>query len=202
MKVFISTEFTGKHKNTTIISIGIVSEDGRTFYAEFNDYEESQVTDQIKEHIIEKLQFESPKEYTPGKLEQEHYIKSRFDEEIPLTQKFNIEMRGSKDDIKQELTDWLNQFNERIEIWGDCLTYDWVLFTDIFGTAFDIPECVYYIPFNISTTLNMKGIDPDINREKFAYEFGHGELVSTSNKYSTLFDAYIIRRCYRILENM
>lgn len=202
MKVFMSTEFTGKHKNTTIISIGIVSEDGRTFYAEFNDYDESQVTDQIKEHIIKKLQFEQPKEYAPGMWEQEHYIKSRFDEKTPLTQKFNIEMRGSKEDIKQELTDWLNQFDECIEIWGDSLTYDWVLFTDIFGTAFDIPECVYYIPFNISTILNMKGIDPDINREKFAYEFGHGELVSTGDKYSVLFDAYILRRCYRILENM
>ena len=39
MKVFFDTEFTGLHRNTTLISIGLVSEDGRTFYAEFNDYD-------------------------------------------------------------------------------------------------------------------------------------------------------------------
>lgn len=38
MKVFFDTEFTGLHKNTTLISIGLISEDRRIFYAELTDY--------------------------------------------------------------------------------------------------------------------------------------------------------------------
>ena len=37
MKIFFDTEFTGLHKNTTLISIGLVAENGKKFYAEFND---------------------------------------------------------------------------------------------------------------------------------------------------------------------
>jgi hypothetical protein len=38
-KVFFNTEFTGLHQNTTLISIGLVSECGKTFYAELTDYD-------------------------------------------------------------------------------------------------------------------------------------------------------------------
>lgn len=41
MNIFFDTEFTGLHKNTTLISIGCVDENGRTFYAELTDYDES-----------------------------------------------------------------------------------------------------------------------------------------------------------------
>lgn len=54
MKVFFDTEFTGLHKNTTLISLGCVDENGRTFYAEFTDYDKSQVDDWINENVIKK----------------------------------------------------------------------------------------------------------------------------------------------------
>ncbi len=34
MNIYFDTEFTGLHKNTTLISIGMIAENGRTFYAE------------------------------------------------------------------------------------------------------------------------------------------------------------------------
>jgi hypothetical protein len=37
-KIFFDTEFTGLHQGTTLISIGLISECGKTFYAEFTDY--------------------------------------------------------------------------------------------------------------------------------------------------------------------
>ena len=55
MKLFFDTEFTGLHKDTTLISIGIISEDERTFYAELTDYDKSQVDDWIKENVIDNL---------------------------------------------------------------------------------------------------------------------------------------------------
>lgn len=41
MEIFFDTEFTGLHQSTTLISIGLISKDGRTFYAECNDYDRS-----------------------------------------------------------------------------------------------------------------------------------------------------------------
>lgn len=52
MLLFFDTEFTGLHKDTTIISLGIVAENGRKFYAEFTDYDEIQCDDWIKENVL------------------------------------------------------------------------------------------------------------------------------------------------------
>ena len=52
MKLFFDTEFTGLHKDTTLVIIGIVAENGQRFYAEFSDYDESQCDDWIKENVL------------------------------------------------------------------------------------------------------------------------------------------------------
>jgi hypothetical protein len=44
--------------------------------------------------------------------------------------------------LKLYLSQWLEQFGE-VEIWSDCLSYDWVLFNQLFGHAFNIPKNVY-----------------------------------------------------------
>ena len=55
MKIFFDTEFTGLHRNTTLISIGLVSENRRTFYAEFNDYNDRQLNDWLKQNVLPHL---------------------------------------------------------------------------------------------------------------------------------------------------
>ena len=50
MKVFLDTEFTGLRQNTTLVSIGLVAENGDTFYAELTDYDKSQV-----DHWLQKM---------------------------------------------------------------------------------------------------------------------------------------------------
>lgn len=187
MKVFFDTEFTGLHKNTTLISIGLVSEDGRTFYAEFNDYDKTQIDDWLENNVMVNLIMSPPKDG-----EQEYFSQSRFDLDIPLTQQCNIQMRGDKEDIKHYLTEWLHQF-DFVEMWSDCLAYDWVLFNDIFGHAFNIPSNVYYIPFDICTLFKVKGVDPDINREEFA------EVDCNGKKHSAIWDAQVIKSCYNKL---
>ena len=54
-KIFFDTEFTGLHQNTTLVSIGLISEDGKTFYAEITDYDKSQVDKWLQENVIDKL---------------------------------------------------------------------------------------------------------------------------------------------------
>ena len=54
-KVFFDTEFTRAGQNTTLISIGLVSEDNDELYIEFNDYDKSQVDTWLKKNILNLL---------------------------------------------------------------------------------------------------------------------------------------------------
>lgn len=174
-KLFFDTEFTGLHQNTTLISIGIVSECGKTFYAELTDYDRSQVDEWLLKNVIEKL------------LVKEN---STVGLDLPDTRV----VIGTKNAIKDYLNEWLSQF-ESVEMWSDCLSYDWVLFCQIFGNAFNIPKNVYYIPFDICTLFKHHGIDPDISREKF----GCGEVYLEMPKHNALWDAQVIKACYEKL---
>jgi hypothetical protein len=179
MKIFFDTEFTGLHKATTLISIGFIAEDGNTFYAEFTDYNKSQVNDWIQDNVIDNLKI-----LTSGKAAAHVALHGHWEERIH-PKEWNV--AGDKAYIKDALNEWLKEYTN-VETWSDCLAYDWVLFNDIFGTAFDIPQNVYYIPFDICTLFKVKGIDPDINREAFAGIDG--------NKHNALHDAKVIKACY------
>ncbi|MCY9007179.1 3'-5' exoribonuclease domain-containing protein [Peribacillus frigoritolerans] len=172
MKIFFDTEFTGLHKDTTLISIGLVSENGETFYAELNDYDKSQIDEWLQENVIDNLLFNHTDIIIPrGSVHSLQYFS----------------MKSNKEEVGGYLKNWLKKF-DTVEIWSDCLSYDWVLFNDLFGHAFNIPKNVYYIPFDICTMFKLKGIDPDISREEFAGIDGA--------KHNALHDAKVIKACY------
>ena len=109
--------------------------------------------------------------------------------------KENCRYLGGVADLKLTLQNWLSQF-ESVEIWSDCLSYDWVLFNQIFGHAFNIPKNVYYIPFDICTLFYAKVIDADVSRETFA------EMSEGSQKHNALWDAKVIRQCFVKLQGV
>lgn len=170
VNIYFDTEFTGLHQNTTLISIGCVAEDGRTFYAEMNDYDSRQVDEWIKENVIAHLRFYRQKESNPL-IDLEHHA-----------------MKGDVWEVQSSLREWLAQF-ETVEVWSDCLAFDWVLFCTLFGGAMEIPKNVYYIPFDLATLFKIKGIDPDINREEYAG-------MTEGKKHNALWDAKVIKACY------
>lgn len=168
MRVYFDTEFTGLSKSTTLISIGLVAENGEKFYAEFSDYNKDMVDYWLEENVIKNLmytdkvnEFNTPEWY--------HYGDTFF--------------------ISKKLEKWLLQFDE-VEMWTDCGAYDWVLFCDIFGHAFNVPSNVYYIWFDICTLMKIKGVDPDISREEFINNSVEGR------KHNALYDAEVIKACY------
>lgn len=185
MKVFFDTEFTGLHKNTTLISLGIVSEFGDTFYAEFTDYNKKDVDSWIQENVINKLQFNDSLSETIMNLS--------------IIKTIDFEIKGTKEQITDKLKQWLNMICERydytkVEFWSDCLAWDWVLFVDLFGSSFDLPSCVYPYPMDIVTMFRERNIDPDVNREAFVY------FCEKDDKHNALYDAKIIRDCYDLLK--
>ena len=193
MKIFLDTEFTGLHQNTSLLSIGIVDEDGRSFYAEVSDYDFTQMDDWLLENVMSHMMFEPAK---PG--EQEYYNATRFtDNPIGenLYDSYSLKMRGTLAEIREELKRWLHQYDQ-VEIWSDCLAYDWVLFNNIFGSAFNVPHHVYYIPFDICTLFKMAKIDPDISREFFIKDRLDNIDMPLFMKHNALWDAYVIKECY------
>lgn len=176
MKVFFDTEFTGLHKNTTLISIGLVDGDGRTFYAEFSDYDDSQVDNWILENVISHLKFANST--------------------VPVINiyKDSWEVYGTKAQVKEVLKDWLSKY-DKVQLVSDVCHYDMVLFIDIFGSAFDIPSSVcpycYDINHDIAELCVISDAEAfDKSREELCYKTIEGD------KHNALYDAKVIKEIY------
>ncbi|MFK7905263.1 MAG: hypothetical protein AB8B69_09070 [Chitinophagales bacterium] len=193
-KLFLDTQSTGLKQNTTLISMGIVSECGSSFYAELSDYDNTQVDDWQQENVIDKLRMSKP-----SNDEEEYYQASRSEgnpKGTSLYDGYSVQFRGDREVLKVELERWLAQFEE-VEIWGDCLAFDWVLFCEVFGSSSGVPNLpknVLYIPFDICTLFRDKGIDPDVSRQSFS------NLGNDLVKHNPLDDALLICACFLELQ--
>ena len=180
LNLFFDCEFTGLHQTTTLMSMAFETDTGETFYAEFIDYNGSQVDDWIRENVVRNMEFDEP------------FQTCGFPDKV--------EVKNNRLHIKANLEHWFRMLlkkhdKSKVVIISDCLAYDWVLFCELWGGALKIPEIVYYIPVDISTLFLTNGIDPDIHRESYA-GFNSGEI---ERKHSARWDAYIIRKCYEKL---
>lgn len=179
-KLFFKLQYTGLHKLTTSISIGLVSETGAEFYAEFTDYDENQIDEFINENVLSKLilhDYDYDKHYNPDGD--------------------SVYVKGDTELIKSTLTKWLERWKEDgVEMWGDVYSYDWILFTGIFGNAFDVPAHVFYIPMDLATALKLTGEDPDVNREDYAYGEENKD-ANNEDKHNALFDARTQMEVYK-----
>lgn len=193
MRAFLDTEFTGLHKNTTLVSLGICYDDGSEFYAEFTDYDKSQVDNWLNTNVVSNL-----------------HLDFLGEKGCIVEDEKRMYIRGPKDYVVKELLNWNErvlklsekvdanksecQFFNQLEIWSDCLAYDWVLFCDLFGGALKLPKNIYYIPFDICALFKTSGIDPDVSREDFAE-------LSSDFKHHALFDARVIKECFTKLRS-
>lgn len=179
MKLFFDTEFTGLHKDTTLISLGIISEDGKTFYAEFTDYDESQCSDWIRENVTSELLHDKPEIWEAGVADYQIY--------------------GNRTEVVQFLNDWLQQFND-IQFVSDVCHYDFVLLIDLFGTAFDLPKNISPACRDINQDIAIfRDISLkeafDLSREVLLWEDLGTKIAGT--KHNSLYDAKVIRKIYQ-----
>lgn len=182
MNMFLNTEFTGLHKYTTLISLALIDEKDNIFYAEFKDYDKTQVDEWIQENVIDNLLYNN--------LNENYYFND--DKNVFIFNNTTI--------IIEELKRWLYKYennNEYIEIWGDRLSFDWVLFTDLFGSIFNLPRNIFNTPFDINTLFKIKDINVNINREDFI-EDGFKD----HKKFNALYNVKIIKKCYEKLITM
>lgn len=179
MKVFFDTEFTGLHKDTSLISIGLISEDGREFYAEIIDYDKTQVDEWIQGNVIDNL-------WT--KL-------GAFDWGCP-----DFYYHDNKAVITDRLKKYFNQF-DTVELVSDVCHYDMVLLIDLFGTAFDLPSNVSPVCHDINQDIakyhEISDADAfDISRENMLENNG---IKIKGKKHNALYDAKVIKAIYEIV---
>lgn len=182
MNLYFDTEFTGLHAGTTLLSIGVVSEEGKKFYAEFSDYDESKCDDWIKENVIKHTI-----------LAGNDTLAARLGGDSETTV-----VLGSKADIQYEFGEWLKKFDS-VQFVSDVCHYDMVLMIDIFGGAFDLPK-------NVSAVCH--DINQDIARhygisEREAFDKSREGIVSelcgnfiAGDKHNALYDAEVIKAIY------
>lgn len=107
---FIDTEFDEDGKTIELISIGLVSDNGREYYAVSSEFDPNHCNDWVKQHVLPKLI--GPR-ISRAEIRQrvfELIQESRFDSRSPLA------------------------------FWGYFADYDWVVFCQLFGKMVDLPE--------------------------------------------------------------
>lgn len=204
MKLFFDLEFTGLRKNTTPISIGIVSEDGKKFYAEFVDYDRKQCSDWICKNVINNLKFELPKEN-----EDYYYLASRTKNnpiENDLYSSYSLEINGTTRMIRDSLREWISQFDS-IQFVSDVCHYDFVLLIDLLtngGTALDLPDNIsavcHDLNMDIARHYHVSDREAfDMSREKIMFDVCNGGIFVDADKHNSLYDANIIRAIYEVI---
>ena len=174
--VFMATKNTGYHQKSSLISLGMVTEHDERFYAEFTDYDKSDVDEWTNENVIKNLWCKRS-ERVEGNAKN---ITTTFSD-YPYV--------GDTEHLKHFVKKYLSM-PATIQIWGDYSTYDWMLFNNIFGSVFDLPSNVNYIPLDICTMFHLKGKDQNMARESFV---GH---IVDGHKHNALYDARVIKACY------
>jgi len=187
IRVFFDTEFTGLRKCTTLISIGLVSETGKRFYAELSDYDEEQCDDWVKKNVIANLIMEGNEE-----LAQE--LHDDPDTTVVIGRKLSVGI---------ELAWWLKSLGDNIQFVSDVCHYDMVLLIDLLcGDALKLPE--YINPFCHDLNQDLPGIIHasekeafDYSREKILMDFGID--FPLGQKHNSLYDAEVIKKIYGLV---
>lgn len=181
-KLFADLEFTRLHQQTTIISLGLISEDGQQqFYAEFTDYAKDQVDEWLQENILSQLLFQ--------------------DRQNNFIQRTNG-LTEAKGDISYIVTtpgglnDWIYGLKDTAVTFSSFgLSYDLVLFRELFHIAnVPRPDKLTHFNYDISTLFQEYVGDPSAPYTPYAKERFLG--LERDQKHNALFDAKVAREIY------
>lgn len=121
MKYFFDTEFIEHKGGIDLISIGIIAEDDRTFYAISKDFKPRRADKWVKENVIAKLAPKIP----------QHWHSPRENQEAQRWMK--------EKEIKKEIIEFIGDDRDP-EFYAYYADYDWVIFARLFGRMIDLPE--------------------------------------------------------------
>lgn len=110
MRYFYDTEFIEDGRTIELVSIGIVAEDGREYYAVSTDFDSSAANSWVRDNVLDKLP--SP----------------------------NDEVWKSRDTIRKEVYEFLTADSKRPELWAWVGAYDHVVLAQLWGDMAGLPR--------------------------------------------------------------
>jgi hypothetical protein len=124
-KYFLDTEFIENGKTIDLISIGIVSEGGDTYYAVNDSCEFFRASEWVMENVIKPHVGCYERRETGSKVF-EYYLNAQ-------------KSVKSREQIVQDILDFIPP-ESNPEFWGYYADYDWIVFCQLFGTMMDLPD--------------------------------------------------------------
>lgn len=137
MKYFFDTEFIEDGRTIDLISIGIVAEDGREYYAINYDCDFTKASDWVQENVLCHLPFKPfnlAPEWQPSLWRRKSDIAKQVVEFIQV----ELEAPQVVSDMKELKT--TQGCTIKPEFWAYYADYDWVVFCQLFGTMMDLPK--------------------------------------------------------------
>ena len=110
--VVYDTEFIDNGSTIDLISIGMVDDQGYSYYAISTEFDESKASEWVRDNVLAKL---PPRGGSVWK---------------------------SRDQIMQGVYSFLTRVHDDIQLWADYGAYDHVALAQLFGTMMDLPDGV------------------------------------------------------------
>lgn len=124
MHYWFDTEFMEDGTTIELISIGVVCEDGREFYAESLDADYSHANEWVVENVLPHLWSRQS-----DKSEYNHWSRDGGTGGLMY-----------RADLARELRRWICQGGTAPEFWAYYGDYDWVVLCQLYGRMIDLPE--------------------------------------------------------------
>lgn len=122
MRYFLDTEFAERPCSIDLISVAIVAEDGREFYAESTDFRYDMANEWVLANVIPQLWSRQSD-------------KSEFNS---WTRDGGQGGLMGREQIGRHIRNWIGE--DKPEFWGYYADYDWVVFCWLFGAMTDLPK--------------------------------------------------------------
>jgi len=136
MKYFLDTEFIENGITIDLMSIGIVCEDGRTYYAQNHECKFDKASDWVWRNVFPSLNHFNMKGERGCKQVSEmgHAAPTGRCRDSLCSWRYHWEIRSEV----REFMD-VERFGKP-EVWGYYADYDWVVFCQLFGTMMELPK--------------------------------------------------------------
>jgi len=135
MLYFLDTEFHEDGKTIDLISIGVVAEDGREFYAISQEAELHRVNPWVRANVLPRL---------PPYGDSAWMTRKAIADQLILFTGGVVTAGGvaysAQDVILPEQAGPYPPLNDKPKFWGYFCDYDWVVLCQLFGTMMDLPK--------------------------------------------------------------
>lgn len=160
-KSFFDTEFIETKDSVELVSLGIVTDTGRKFYAESSVFDDRNAVPWVTENVLSKLKwypksahYEKRMPNTTGGL--------GFIDDDPM--KNGMEVYGDMDCIRDALTVFYS-YTPSLMFFAYCGATDWINFYRIWGRLLDMPARFPNFYVDLRQMMWERGLDKDWKRK-------------------------------------